>query len=122
MRSAGGQLINGMISGITVMARNLIGAVQNVVGGAINKAKALLKIHSQSRVLREIGAFTMEGMAIGVDNEGRNIIGTVAGMAKHTTDAFNPSFNPSLPNYAQQIRSVTGNIATQVNSDVISTV
>lgn len=61
-------------------------------------------------------------MAIGVDNEGRNMIGTVAGMAKRATDAFNPSFNASLPNYAQQIRSVTGNIATQVNSDVISTV
>lgn len=122
MRSAGGQLINGMISGITAMAKNLIGAVQNVVGGAVAKAKALLKIHSPSRVFKEIGVYTMEGMAIGIEQEGRPMIATVADMANRATNAFNPQFDASLPNLAQNIKSATGNIASQVNADVVSTV
>ena len=49
------------------MAQGAINAVKGVVEGAINGAKTLLGINSPSRVFMEIGGYTSEGFAIGLD-------------------------------------------------------
>jgi phage-related protein len=71
--SVGTQMIQGLINGVRNMAGAVANAAKGVVEGAINGAKALLGIHSPSRVFMEIGNFTGEGMAIGLDQM-RNVV------------------------------------------------
>lgn len=76
--SIGSNIVQGMIDGVTGAAGSLIGAVKGAVGNAIDGAKKLLGIHSPSRVFREIGRYTMQGAALGVDDD--------ADMLRESTD------------------------------------
>lgn len=67
--SIGSDIIQGIINGVTGAAGKLIDTVKDAVGGAIEGAKNLLGIHSPSRVFREIGQYTMQGAALGVDDD-----------------------------------------------------
>lgn len=67
--SIGSNIIQGMVNGVTGAAGRLIDAVKGAVGNAIEGAKNLLGIHSPSRVFREIGRYTMQGAALGVDDD-----------------------------------------------------
>lgn len=67
--SIGSNIIQGLVNGITGAAGKLIDAVKGAVGDAIEGAKNLLGIHSPSRVFREIGQYTMQGAALGVDDD-----------------------------------------------------
>lgn len=65
--SLGTQMISGLVKGISSMVGKVIDAVKNVVGGAIDFAKGLLGIHSPSRVFRDIGVNTIQGMVVGLE-------------------------------------------------------
>jgi phage-related protein len=67
--SIGSNIIQGLVNGVTGAAGKLIDAVKGAVGDAIEGAKNLLGIHSPSRVFREIGQDTMQGAALGVDDD-----------------------------------------------------
>lgn len=67
--SIGSKIIQGMVNGVTSAAGRLIDSVKGAVGDAINAAKNLLGIHSPSRVFRKIGQYTMQGAALGVDDD-----------------------------------------------------
>lgn len=67
--SIGSNIIKGMVNGVTGAAGKLISAVKGAVGNAIDAAKNLLGIHSPSRVFRKIGQYTMQGAALGVDDD-----------------------------------------------------
>ena len=67
--SIGSNIIQGMVNGVIGAAGKLIDAVKGAVGDAIAGAKNLLGIHSPSRVFREIGQYTMQGAALGVDDD-----------------------------------------------------
>lgn len=67
--SIGSNIIKGLVEGVTGAAGKLVEAVKGAVGKAIEGAKNLLGIHSPSRVFREIGQYTMQGAALGVDDD-----------------------------------------------------
>lgn len=67
--SIGSDIIQGMVNGVTGAAGRLIDSVKGAVDDAINAAKNLLGIHSPSRVFRKIGQYTMQGAALGVDDD-----------------------------------------------------
>lgn len=67
--SIGSNIIQGMVNGVIGAAGKLIDAVKGAVGDAIEGAKNLLGIHSPSRVFRKIGQYTMQGAALGVDDD-----------------------------------------------------
>lgn len=67
--SIGSNIIQGLVNGVTGAAGKLIDAVKGAVGDAIEGAKNLLGIHSPSRVFRKIGQYTMQGAALGVDDD-----------------------------------------------------
>lgn len=67
LSSMGRQMIQGLINGIGSMAGALVDKAKGVVSGAIEGAKALLKIKSPSRVFLQIGKFTGQGMINGMD-------------------------------------------------------
>lgn len=67
--SAGSQLIQGMINGVRSRALALADSARSVIRGAINSAKSLLKIHSPSRVFRDIGHNTIAGFINGLEGD-----------------------------------------------------
>ncbi|MDU7302129.1 MAG: phage tail tape measure protein [Peptoniphilus lacydonensis] len=67
----GRDLINGFITGIKEMASNLANAAKSVVGNAISAAKSALKIHSPSRVFKDIGFYTVKGFAVGLTDNAK---------------------------------------------------
>lgn len=67
--SIGSNIIQGMVNGVTSAAGRLIDSVKGAVDDAINAAKNLLGIHSPSRVFRKIGQYSMQGAALGVDDD-----------------------------------------------------
>lgn len=67
--SIGSNIIQGIVNGVTGAAGKLIDAVKGAVDKAIDGAKNLLGIKSPSRVFRKIGQYTMQGAALGVDDD-----------------------------------------------------
>ncbi len=93
MVSAGADLIRGLINGIKSMAGAAVSAAKGVVSDAISGAKSLLGIKSPSRVFKEIGAYTSQGLAIGIDNDAHKAVSSVHDMATAMTSAFNPNLD-----------------------------
>lgn len=67
--SIGSDIIGGMVDGVVGAAGRLIDAVGGAVSDAIGWAKGLLGIASPSKVFREFGRFSMQGMALGIDDD-----------------------------------------------------
>lgn len=95
--SIGSNIIQGMVNGVTGAAGRLIDSVKGAVGDAINAAKNLLGIHSPSRVFREIGQYTMQGAALGVDDDAdvllRSTDNAMRGMISTAQDIAMPGVN-----------------------------
>lgn len=85
----GTQIINGLISGIGNMAQAAVDAVANVVNGAIGWAKDLLGIKSPSRVFREIGMFTIEGLVVGMEKMQPQVNRQIGQITDTLTDFYN---------------------------------
>lgn len=95
--SIGSNIIKGMVKGVTSAAGRLIDSVKGAVGDAINAAKNLLGIHSPSRVFRKIGQYTMQGAALGVDDDAdvllRSTDNAMRGMISTAQDIAMPGVN-----------------------------
>lgn len=95
--SIGSNIIQGMVNGVKGAAGRLIDSVKGAVDGAINAAKNLLGIHSPSRVFRKIGQYTMQGAALGVDDDAdvllRSTDNAMRGMISTAQDIAMPSVN-----------------------------
>lgn len=95
--SIGSNIIQGMVKGVTSAAGRLIDSVKGAVDDAINAAKNLLGIHSPSRVFRKIGQYTMQGAALGVDDDAdvllRSTDNAMRGMISTAQDIAMPGVN-----------------------------
>lgn len=95
--SIGSDIIQGMVNGVTSAAGHLIDSVKGAVDDAINGAKNLLGIHSPSRVFRKIGQYTMQGAALGVDDDAdvllRSTDNAMRGMISTAQDIAMPGVN-----------------------------
>lgn len=95
--SIGSNIIQGMVNGVTSAAGHLIDSVKGAVDDAINAAKNLLGIHSPSRVFRKIGQYTMQGAALGVDDDAdvllRSTDNAMRGMISTAQDIAMPGVN-----------------------------
>lgn len=95
--SIGSNIIQGMVNGVTGAAGRLIDSVKGAVDDAINGAKNLLGIHSPSRVFRKIGQYTMQGAALGVDDDAdvllRSTDNAMRGMISTAQDIAMPGVN-----------------------------
>lgn len=65
---AGVDLIQGLIDGILSMGGAVLDAIGGVVGDAIDWAKSLLGIGSPSKLFRQFGDWTMQGLALGIED------------------------------------------------------
>ncbi|MEU4568661.1 hypothetical protein [Micromonospora sp. NPDC023956] len=65
--SAGSDLVGGFIRGMASRFGDVLAEGRRLAAGAINSVKGALGINSPSRVFMEIGGWTAEGMALGVE-------------------------------------------------------
>lgn len=103
MISAGRSMIEGFISGIKEKAASVARAASDVVSKAISAAKSALKINSPSKVFIQIGAWTSEGMAIGIDKNARMVENASANMADTAING---------------VSNAIGQIANAINADM----
>ncbi|MEY9097058.1 phage tail tape measure protein [Paenibacillus sp. RC84] len=64
----GKNIIEGMVNGIGSMANAVVDKVKEIGNSITDKVKSILGIHSPSRVMMELGFYTGEGLALGLDN------------------------------------------------------
>lgn len=74
----GADMLQGLVNGILGMAAAVGKAITGVVGGAVDKFKALLGINSPSRVFARFGDYTMQGYANGLDRTGDAPVASVS--------------------------------------------
>lgn len=64
----GSNVISGLINGINSMASRLWTTASNIASGVTSRIRSVLKINSPSRVMMELGGFTVEGFQLGMQN------------------------------------------------------
>lgn len=86
-KTIGKNLITGLWEGISGMGGWIIDQVKGFFGGVVDGVKNFLGIHSPSRVFAEIGGYTMEGFAIGMENAEGKVIKTAGELSEAILDA-----------------------------------
>lgn len=115
MVSVGKDLIMGMINGIKSMAGAIASAAKSVVGNAVSAAKSMLKIGSPSKLFKQFGIWTMEGLGIGINKEGRSVVRDTANVARAMANSFNPQLE--TPNLSSNLSNINGRIAQNVQHE-----
>ena len=95
MLSIGKDLVLGLARGIAGAHVAVLNALKKVVMGGIAKAKNLLGIKSPSRVFMQIGAYTGEGMAVGLDRQRRRVAGAAGKLAAGAVAAGSMAMAPT---------------------------
>ncbi|MFF0831026.1 hypothetical protein ACFYU8_29725 [Brevibacillus sp. NPDC003359] len=84
----GKNIIQGMIDGIGSMATALMDKMKAIGDGITDKIKSILGIHSPSRVMMEVGYFTGEGLAKGIENTQPMVAAASTGLADDVTAPY----------------------------------
>ena len=114
--SAGRNLMQGLINGVIGGASGLVNSVLNAVGGAVNAVKNFLGIHSPSRLFKEFGLFTMEGMEEGINSGLNGVVNSAVNAAKQVAGAF----DTGLPDVEGSYRVYTKNRLGEAASGNVS--
>ena len=104
--SAGSYVAGGFSSGIRANIQSAASAAARMASAASNAARQNLKIHSPSRVFKEIGSYVPQGFAQGISMFGGQVkksVSTMAGTATSTTQSV----------LAQMLSMIDSNIDAQ---------
>ena len=102
-------IVDGMTNGLASKAWSFGESMVSVAKKGYNKVKNFFGIHSPSRLMKELGGFVGEGLAIGIENTGERVAGAGDNMASAAYDAMSraldgvndlieddPSFKPEI--------------------------
>lgn len=108
---AGVDLIQGLIDGILSMGGAIIDTIGGVVGGAIDWAKGLLGIGSPSKLFRQFGDWTMQGLALGIEDGAGDALGAMRGVMTDIAD-MSPTVavNYATSGYAGVVNAAPANM------------
>ncbi|AYM75480.1 phage tail protein [Janthinobacterium agaricidamnosum] len=81
----GGNILRGLVNGITGSMGAVKDAVSNAGSSTIAWFKEKLGIHSPSRVFAQLGDYTMQGLVVGLDRSEGAPIAKVSGLAQRLT-------------------------------------
>ena len=84
----GGNLLAGLVNGITAGLGAVKDAITNVAGSTVSWFKEKLGIHSPSRVFGELGGFITEGAALGMEGEKGRIAKAATSIAALAVTSF----------------------------------
>lgn len=120
----------GFESGLSNRKRGILGAAQDIVDSLTSSMRKALGIHSPSRVLMKIGAFTGMGFAKGLDNQVSNVVSSSDQYAEaarkageNAASALNDALNADLSQSPTitpvlDMRNVSGVSMPSTNADV----
>lgn len=94
----------GFANGIASMAGHVMNVASSIANAAVRTIKSALSIHSPSRVMKEIGVYTGEGLVIGM----QNMINPVASMSDRMAQAM--MIDPSETQLAYSLSSTSDNL------------
>jgi len=94
--SAGRDLINGLINGVKAVAGNIAESVLAPIRDSVNKVKSFLGISSPSKLFKEIGMFSGEGLIDGFAAMAPRIAAEALAMANALVDATAPNLTAGL--------------------------
>ncbi|WP_255262109.1 phage tail protein [Bacillus thuringiensis] len=105
----GQQIISGMINGIYSYANKLIDQVFNIGRSIKDTITGFFRIHSPSRVMRDIGVYVGQGLDQGMDSMINPLVRTALDMASAVKDGFS-----SLSDSIQMGDILPGNVVAPV--------
>lgn len=88
MVTIGGNLLTGLRNGIVQKANEALGAVRQAATNVVNTVKGVFGVHSPSKVFEEIGENLMEGLAVGIDENGDTVETAITALSKNGKDAW----------------------------------
>lgn len=86
--AAGQQIVQGLINGIGSMIGSAVAKAKELAGAVKNAVTGFLGIHSPSRVMNELGQYTGQGFADGLESQKEQITNVAADIAKSVKDQF----------------------------------
>lgn len=113
--SCGYNLMMGLKEGIKNAAAALWESVKEVVSGLINGAKDFLGISSPSKVFREIGGYTMEGLSLGLEKGGQYAVQTASEVISDVRNAAGEL--SATAQIGAEYAGATGSFTTQRGGD-----
>lgn len=112
LKQTGKDIIQGLINGIGSMGGAIVGAVKNIVGNIGGTVKSLLDIHSPSRVMRDLGRYTGEGLALGI----ADMKGAVAKSASLLANVATPTLSYDTPSVRGASNSAISKLETNLQT------
>jgi tape measure domain-containing protein len=85
----GKNIVKGIWNGIVELKDWLVNKVTGWVSGLVDGAKDALGIKSPSRVMAGIGKYMVQGLALGIDRNGKEALAATTTLAESTVQAFN---------------------------------
>lgn len=114
--SIGKNIVAGMKQGVANAWKNFREWFKNLFGDLTNIAKKILGIASPSKVFKKIGKFTTEGLAIGIEQGGKDAFSAIKDVSQGVIDNYGASvsagFGVSVGTSAAKGVSLTLNIDT----------
>lgn len=95
----GNMIVNGLVNGLMSGLGQIKDAVSALGDSTIGWFKEKLGIHSPSRVFAELGGFTTEGLAMGLDDGAKAPLAAVNRMGQQLTDAGTFALKDTLPQF-----------------------
>ena len=112
----GKQMIQGLINGIKSMAGSVVGSIKNVVGGAISAAKSALGIKSPSRVFKQIGDDTGQGLVLGLEGKESNVLKASKRLANGVVGGYKANINTNFTNGNKQGLNVSNGVTLSIEN------
>jgi hypothetical protein len=91
--SAGSFIMQGLLGGISSMASSIYKKAAEIASNVASKISSVLKIGSPSKVMFEIGDFTMQGFELGMESNFDSIVEGVQTMASEVVEAPMPTLS-----------------------------
>ena len=114
--SIGKNIVAGMKQGVANAWKNFREWFKNLFGDLTNIAKKILGIASPSKVFKKIGQFTTEGLAIGIEQGGKDAFSAIKDVSQGVIDNYGASvsagFGVSVGTPSTRGVSLTLNIDT----------
>ncbi|MCJ8015224.1 phage tail tape measure protein [Paenibacillus sp. KQZ6P-2] len=114
----GKNIIEGLVNGIGSMANAVVDKVKEIGNSITDKVKSILGIHSPSRVMMELGFYTGEGLARGIDGTQDRVSAASSGLADEIVAAPSTSPAKALPPARVAAGQTTGEMDIKVNIDL----
>lgn len=95
-KSLGRDVVNGLLKGLSSLASSVYRKAAEIATNIKNKIKSALKIASPSKVMIELGEFTGEGLAVGLDRSVRAVMQKAQALADAALPEIRPAMIPPL--------------------------